>query len=112
MDREMDWHDISCFVEFHHLLPVDSTMLVVDLCLHVEDSCHASVVHLVNIVLILRIGTNKEALIAYLVKVAAAYEVCVNLFDMPIHKEHLVDVVPLKKTFIRDGFVLSFHHLT
>lgn len=90
MDRKVDRHDTSVFVETNHLGPVDAAMRMVNLSLNIEHPGNTGCFHLVHICFNLRVGPNEEMLICDLLEVAAANEVRICLFDVTVHKEHLV----------------------
>lgn len=68
MDWEVHCFDFSLGVEIHHLVPLDASVGMINLRLNIEDGSDICLFHLLDVLLKLRIRSNRYVGITDLVK--------------------------------------------
>ena len=96
MYREVDCLNSPLTVVREHARPVDTPVLMVNLCLHIEDTRHARLRHLVYVIFSLRIGSNEDVLFPNLLEAQITDKVRIALLDVAIDQEDVIHVAPLK----------------
>ena len=94
MNREMNGLDTTLSVVVLHCIPVDTTMLNVNICLNIEDTCYASLTHCFCIFLELWVWANENSSLAYLVKSQTSHKICIGFFNMTINHKTFLDISP------------------
>ena len=81
MNRIVDKLDVSLCIVVSDIVPVDASMLDVDISLHADHCRHSLLMHRVNVLLILRVRPDKDLLIPYLLKFQSRHKISVVLQD-------------------------------
>ena len=96
---ESEHLDVSLLVEFFEPVPRYAPLFDIFISLQIENTRNPSIFHFLDIILIKRIGSEKEPCVCNLVKVQSAQEICVSFIDHAIYDPDFLLVLPL------DGFL-------
>jgi hypothetical protein len=86
----------SVFIELFHLFPVNTSVIMIDFGLNVQNSSNSSFMHGNDVGFNLRIGTDEKIRIIYLIEREASNEVSISFIDLTIYYENFIHIRPLR----------------
>ena len=96
VDRVMDSLDSFFLIVVSHLFPVNSSMLMINVRLNVQNSCNSFFMHGNDVGFNLRIGTDEKVCLIDFIEREASDKVSISFIDLTIYYENFIHIRPLR----------------